>query len=113
MFFKDILDALLAAQKEIPDLLDEDLLAQAIVLLTAVHVNTSTSIAIITYFIAKHKAVQEKLQEQIDAIMSDDSRDGEDKFPTWDDIGKLSYLDQVISESLRLYPAGNLKKTIK
>ena len=82
---------------------DELLLAQAIVLLTAVHCATSTTITIATYFIAKHKDVQRKLQEEIDSLSTDDN----DGTPTFDQLHQdLKYMDQVIHETVRLYPSG-------
>lgn len=101
LFFQDILDVLLTAQKENKDVTDEILLAQAIVMLTVVHASTSTTIAIATYFIAKYKEIQEKLQQEIDQISSFDD------FPSYEHLHKqLPYLNQVINEVLRLYPSG-------
>jgi Cytochrome P450 len=89
------------AQKENKKISDEILLAQAIVLLTVVHASTSTTIAIATYFIAKYKHIQDKLQEEIDQICSLDD------FPSYEQIHKqLPYMNQVINEVLRLYPSG-------
>lgn len=101
MEHEDILDVLLKAQSENNAVLDEDVIAQAIVLLTAVHAATSAIIAIATYYIAKHTDIQKRLQQEIDEISYQDG------IPSYDDIhSKLKYLDRVINEVLRLHPPG-------
>ena len=101
LLFQDVLDVLLAAQAKDPNITTEILLAQAIVLLTVVHASTSTTIAIATYYIAKHKDVQRKLQQEIDSVSI------EEGFPSWEHLHKqLPYLGQVVNETLRLYPSG-------
>ena len=101
---QDILDILLTAQSNDKFVTDELLLAQAIVLLTAVHAATSTTITTATYLIAKHKDVQRKLQVEIDSLCTDENVDD---MPTYDQLHQdLKYMDQVIHETLRLYPSG-------
>ncbi|XP_057301228.1 cytochrome P450 3A8-like isoform X1 [Hydractinia symbiolongicarpus] len=103
--YKDVLEALFNVQKEGPDtsgnvLLDEDILAQGIVILTAVHVATSSTLAMAMYYIAKHKQVQEKIYEDIGALA------GEEGFPTWENVNReMMYLEHVIDETLRLHPS--------
>lgn len=83
-------------------LLDEDILAQGIVILTAVHVATSSTLAMAMYYIAKHKQAQEKIHEDIGALA------GEEGFPTWANVNReMMYLEHVIDETLRLHPSGN------
>eukprot|EP00111_Clytia_hemisphaerica_P003611 TCONS_00010304-protein len=97
---QDVLDVLLAAQSKDSNISTEILLAQAIVLLTVVHASTATTISIATYYIAKHKDVQRRLQQEIDSISM------EDGFPSWEHLHKqLPYLGQVVNETLRLYPS--------
>lgn len=105
ILFKDILQILLDIQNNGPskngDILNnEDILAQGIALLTAVHSQTSTTLAFITYYLAKNLDVQKKMQQEIDSISNDSN------FPNWEHLtNSLQYMDSVIKEVLRLHPS--------
>ena len=105
ILFKDILQILLDIQNNGPskngDILNnEDILAQGIALLTAVHSQTSTTLAFITYYLAKNIDVQKKMQQEIDSISNDSN------FPNWEHLtNSLQYMDSVIKEVLRLHPS--------
>ena len=105
ILFKDILQILLDIQNNGPskngDILNnEDILAQGIALLTAVHSQTSTTLALITYYLAKNLDVQKKMQQEIDSISNDSN------FPNWEHLtNSLQYMDSVIKEVLRLHPS--------
>ena len=49
------------------------------------------------YSLTQNKRVQTKLREEISKVSTDN--------PTMDDLNGLSYLDAVVRETLRLYPA--------
>ena len=105
ILFKDILQILLDIQnnglsKNGDILNNEDILAQGIALLTAVHSQTSTTLAFITYYLAKNLDVQKKMQQEIDSISNDSN------FPNWEHLtNSLQYMDSVIKEVLRLHPS--------
>ena len=105
ILFKDILQILLDIQNNGPskngDILNnEDILAQGIALLTAVHSQTSTTLAFITYYLAKNLDVQKKMQQEIDSISNDSN------FPNWEHLtNSLQYMVSVIKEVLRLHPS--------
>ena len=105
ILFKDILQILLDIQNNGPskngDILNnENILAQGIALLTAVHSQTSTTLAFITYYLAKNLDVQKKMQQEIDSISNDSN------FPNWEHLtNSLQYMDSVIKEVLRLHPS--------
>ncbi|XP_076416985.1 cytochrome P450 3A25-like isoform X1 [Peromyscus maniculatus bairdii] len=62
---------------------------------------TSTSISFVMYQLATHPAVQKKLQDEIDRALPN-------KAPvTYDALMDMEYLDMVVNETLRLYPAAN------
>ena len=52
------------------------------------------------YNLMHHPAVLSRVQAEVDAVFGAD----DDYLPTYDDIGKLVYLRQVINETLRLSP---------
>ncbi|GAB1598778.1 cytochrome P450 4V2 isoform X1 [Argonauta hians] len=62
------------------------------------HDTTAAGLKWVIYFIASHPHVQHKLQKEIDAYY------GETDEPTQSNLKKLTYLEAVIKESLRLYP---------
>ncbi|KAM7282726.1 hypothetical protein ISCGN_002850 [Ixodes scapularis] len=72
--------------------------AKAIVFLIAGFETTSTALTFTTYLLAKFQDVQDRLRSEITAVLERD-----EKF-TYDNVFGMRYLDQVISESLRLYP---------
>ena len=104
ILFKDILQTLLDIQNNGPskngDILNnDDILAQGIALLTAVHSQTSTTLAFVIYYLAKNLDVQKKMQQEIDSISNDHN------FPNWEHLtSNLQYMDNVIKEVLRLHP---------
>ena len=52
------------------------------------------------YNLMHHPAVLSRVAAEVDAVFGVD----DDYLPTYDDIGKLAYLRQVINETLRLSP---------
>lgn len=61
---------------------------------------TSTLMPTALYSIVKNPAVLRRAQAEVDALFGQ----ADDHVPTFDEIGKLSYLRQIIDESLRLSP---------
>ncbi|XP_077518458.1 cytochrome P450 3A9-like, partial [Amblyomma americanum] len=77
----------------------DEVLVSAATLFVAGYETTSTSLSYITYLLAKHPEVQERVRKEVnDAVSSNAHMDYETL--TW----KLPYLGQVINEALRLYP---------
>ena len=73
-----------------------DIVATAIVFLAAGLDTTGTTLAYACYELAKNPDVQNRLREEVNEITNDSDKD-----LTYDDLNKMTYLDQVISESLR------------
>ena len=101
-----MLDIMLAASDHpaVPDakkLSDTEVIAQSFVFLAARYETSSATLSLTCYHIATHPDVQDKLQQEIDSVWSD-----EDQMPTYETVNELQYLDMVISETLRLYPPG-------
>nr|XP_054760249.1 cytochrome P450 3A24-like [Lytechinus pictus] len=79
-------------------LTDNDVLAQALIFFTAGSETTTTLLGFIAYSLATNPEVQEKLIQEIDNMT-----------PSRDDVGYKSvatmpYLDQVVCETLRMFP---------
>lgn len=66
--------------------------------LFAGHDTTSSLVTSALYLLAKHPESQRKVQKELDETFENE--------PSYDDISKLKYLDNVIKESLRMYPPG-------
>ena len=82
-------------------LTDMEVIAQSFVFLIAGYETSSNTLGLTSYHIATHPDVQDKLQQEIDSVWTD-----EEQLPTYETVNELPYLDMVISETLRLYPPG-------
>ncbi|TKR67170.1 hypothetical protein L596_023363 [Steinernema carpocapsae] len=74
-----------------------EVVSQCLVFLLAGFDTTANSLAYVTFCLAKNPSIQRRLQEEIEKICSD----GE---ITYDQLQKLSFMDKVVKETLRLYP---------
>lgn len=97
---------LLAAAQD-PTMLDsktmtvDEVLARSVIFLIAGYETSSTTLGFVCYSLATNADIQEKLQKEIDSVWDDES-----KMPSYETVNELPYLGMVISETLRLYPAG-------
>ena len=92
--------------------LDENhVVATALILLTAGYDTTGSTLSYLAYELGKNQEIQEKLQEEIDTAF--DEAGG--KFPDYNVIQSLPYLDMVLFECLRFHsPVGlNLRNVEK
>lgn len=75
---------------------------------------TSTALACATYELARHPEVLHKLQAEIDELplTNNDGDDGLNeetkKYPDYDIVAQMPYMDMVVSEVLRMYPIANV-----
>ena len=77
--------------------------------MTAGYETTSTALAYATYEIAKNPDILQKLQDEVDELplCTDDDVDDEAKrYPDYNAIVQMPYMDLFISEVLRMYPIG-------
>ncbi|XP_057891786.1 cytochrome P450 3A29-like [Melospiza georgiana] len=79
---------------------DEEILAQALIFVFAGYETTSSTLSYIAYNLAIHPDVQQRLQDEVDAHLPNKAA------PTYTAITQMEYLDMVVNESIRLYPAG-------
>ena len=71
---------------------------------------TSTALACATYELAQNPDVLHKLQVEVDELpLSTDDNDDEEarKYPDYDIVAQMLYMDLFISEVLRMYSIGN------
>lgn len=81
-------------------LTDDELIANALVVLMAGYDTTATTLTWMCYLLATNQDVQKKLVDAIDNSVGS----GE---PTYENVMSIEYLDWFLSETLRLYPAAN------
>ncbi|WP_308297305.1 MULTISPECIES: cytochrome P450 [unclassified Streptomyces] len=79
---------------------DVNIRHQVITFLIAGHETTSGALSFALYYLTKHPEVLARARAEVDALWGDtDSPDAD-----YGDIGKLTYIRQVLNESLRLWP---------
>ncbi|ONI91102.1 reductase [Saccharothrix sp. ALI-22-I] len=79
---------------------DVNIRYQAITFLIAGHETTSGALSFALYYLTKHPEVLARAQAEVDALWGDAA----DPEPEYGDIGKLTYIRQVLNEGLRLWP---------
>lgn len=97
----DLLYVMLGANQSGEPVLDDDNIRnQIMTFLIAGQLTTSELMPNALYNLLRHPAVLARAQAEVDAVFGPD----DDHQPTYDDIGKLTYLRRVIDETLRLSP---------
>jgi cytochrome P450 len=95
----DLLSMLLAAQDEDGSrMTDKQLRDETITLFLAGHETTASTLSWTWWLLAQNPSAEAKLHAELDAVLGE-------RAPTLDDLPKLVYAGNVITESLRLYPA--------
>ncbi|XP_067139857.1 cytochrome P450 3A14-like [Centruroides vittatus] len=94
---QDILQTFLKANRN-KKLARASILVNILMLLSAGVENMSFSLGWCSYFLARNPKVQEKIRQEINKNIE------KDKDIQYEDLVKLQYLDQAISETLRLSP---------
>ncbi|UXA18073.1 cytochrome P450 [Mycobacterium sp. SMC-4] len=98
---EDLLSVMLGCDAQGDPLLDTDNIRnQIMTFLIAGQLTTSELMPNTVYNLVHHPAVLARVRDEVDSVFGGD----DDYRPTYDDIGKLVYLRQVISETLRLSP---------
>lgn len=81
-------------------LTDEEIIANAWVFMLGGFETTSNALTYTSYLLATHPEVQERLYQEVCRV----TKVTEEVPLSYEDVQQLKYLDQVFSESLRLYP---------
>jgi cytochrome P450 len=76
---------------------DQQLIDEAAILFIAGHETSANSLAWTLYLLAQHPEVLHKLKAELTAVAPN-------RVPSFNDLRQLTYLTQVINESMRLYP---------
>lgn len=96
----DLLSMLLEAQDDEGDgagMTDLQVRDEALTLFLAGQESTANSLVWTWYLISQNPQIEKKMYEEIDTALYG-------RLPTLDDLGKLSYTQNVFKEALRLYP---------
>ncbi|ETE57984.1 Cytochrome protein, partial [Ophiophagus hannah] len=93
-------------------LTDKEILAQSIFFIFGGYESIGTSLSFVSYCLATHPDVQEKLYQEINDTFPNQTP------PTYDALHQMEYLDMVVNETFRLYPPGTrldriCKKTVE
>lgn len=97
----DLLYVMLASDSDGgPRLSTDNIRNQIMTFLIAGQLTTSELMPTALYNLLRHPAVLSRAVAEVDAVFGVD----DDYLPSYDDIGKLEYLRQVINETLRLSP---------
>lgn len=92
------LDLMLHIQKEDSSFTDQQIRDEVNTLMFAGHDTVSATTSFCLHLLSKHPEVQEKIYEEINAILG-----GSDRPPSLKDLQEMKYLEQVIKETLRMY----------
>lgn len=99
---KDLLNFMLAGVDKVTgeSLSDENIRYQIITFLIAGHETTSGLMSFTLYFLVNNPDVLEKAYEEVDRVFGNDLSVA----PTVQQVNHLTYVQQILNESLRLYP---------
>lgn len=94
----DVVSALLAAADEEGNALtNEQIHDEIITLLTAGHETTAVSLTYTTYLLSQHPKVEQRLVDELEEVLGG-------RTPEMSDLAQLTYTEQVVKESMRLFP---------
>jgi cytochrome P450 len=98
----DLLQMLVDAVDEEGDggrMTEKELRDQLVTLFLAGHETTSHALSWALYCLSQNPAAEQALHEEVDAVLGAEGRD-----PTYEDLERMPWGEQVISEAMRLYP---------
>ncbi len=76
---------------------DANIRNQLVTFLIAGHETTSGLLSFATHLLLRHPEVLQRAQEEVDGLLGDEA-------PRFEQLPRLRYLDQILRETLRLYP---------
>jgi cytochrome P450 len=95
----DLLSTLVRAQDEDDGhgMTDKQLRDEAMTLFMAGHETTANTLAWVFYLLSRHPEVEAKLHEELSRVLGG-------RAPTFDDVLRLGYAEDIITEALRVFP---------
>ncbi|WP_257459637.1 bifunctional cytochrome P450/NADPH--P450 reductase [Archangium lipolyticum] len=96
---RDLLSLMLDAKDPLTGekLDDDNIRNQLVTFLVAGHETTSGLLSFAIYFLLHHPEVRQKAYEEVDRVLGSDT-------PRFEHISQLQYIDQILRETLRLWP---------
>jgi cytochrome P450 len=95
----DVLSALIAARDDDGSgMSDQQIYDELITLFIAGHETTSMLLTWTLYLLAQHTEIQDKLRAEVRKVLATNQMPGQDT------LDEVSYIEQVLRESMRLYP---------
>lgn len=101
----NILNLLLRAQEHNTGLTDDQLVGHVTLLFAAAHLTTAHTLTWTLLLLAQHPEVMAKVRTELDC-------NTDTLTPGYDEIESLTYLDQVIRESMRVLPASSYSQRV-
>jgi cytochrome P450 / NADPH-cytochrome P450 reductase len=77
---------------------DDNVVAQCLTFLVAGHETTSGLLSFAIYYLMKNPDVLAKAEAEVDEVLGDDA------MPTYEQVRNLTYIRQILDETLRLWP---------
>lgn len=93
----DLLGMLMAATDGAEQMTDQQLRDELMTLVLAGHETTANALTFTLWLLARHPEINERLRAELDEVIGD-------RPPTVADLKSLPYTEQVIKESMRIYP---------
>lgn len=93
----DLLSILLNARENVDEVTDDLLRDELMTILLAGHDTTALALTYSWYLLAMHPEIERRFHDELDAVLGGDR-------PTAADVRELDFTEQVIQESMRLYP---------
>jgi cytochrome P450/NADPH-cytochrome P450 reductase len=99
---RDLLSCMLTGvdKRSRQKLSDDNIVAQCITFLVAGHETTSGLLSFAISYLIKHPEVVARAQEEVDRVLGTDTS----VLPTYQQIQGLTYVTQILNETLRLWP---------